>query len=79
MDSSKHLLLIGLKKSDHTSHGADETEGASTASPGNEAIDEMFRELKAGNHDGAREAFRSAVRICRMEDETTENKEEAGY
>lgn len=77
MDSAKHLLLIGLSK-DKPEHGADETEGAKESGPDDEAIDEMFRELKAGNHEGAREAFKSAVKICMMS-HNEENEKDAGY
>ena len=49
MDSAKNLLLIGLSKKPEK--GADETEGAPMPCPGDEAIEEFFREsLKMHPH-----------------------------
>jgi hypothetical protein len=76
MDSSKNLLLIGLSKPER---GSDE-EAEDMGHPADDAIDEMFGHLKSGDHKSAREAFKSAVKICMMDnDSDDEMSEESGY
>lgn len=76
MDHGKHMLLIGLAKpsKDKREEGSDDDEG----SPENDAIEELIHQFKNGNVEGAKEAFRSAVRIFSAT-ESQEEKDEAGY
>jgi len=79
MDSAKHLLLIGLGK---PSKGEDKPMEAPESSPVDEAIDEVFSHWKAGRLDKAREAFKSALDVHRMDYESRcesdENEREMG-
>jgi hypothetical protein len=74
MDS--HILLMGLGRRKPEA-GADDDIGEPEPSPSEEALDEFMREFKAGNHSGAKEALRSAIRICSME-RSSEAEEDAG-
>lgn len=71
-------LVIGLAPG----HGEDEGKskgGTSSSEAGHspkevmalhdEAIDDVFDALKSGNREAFREAFSSAVRVCRMAEE----------
>lgn len=79
MDSSKNLLLIGLSR-DPERGSDDEAEKMAESSPSDDAIDEMFGHWKSGDHRAARAAFKSAVRICSLENDSDDTmKEEEGY